>query len=362
VLSSSNGSVARKDRSLDEEQRSRKFAPRLLALIAALLVAAGGFYAWRMRGAGYDRIGVVAPLTLYGNVEIRQVDLAFGVDGPIAQILVDEGDRVTAGQTLAVLQQDAFTYAKANAEATLASAEARLAELVSGSRSQEIDRGKAIVASAEAALTNADVNLKRADELSRRDYAAKQVLDSALLAQRTADAALRQARADLSLLIEGTRAEQIAQQRAEVEARRANLELQRYRLARSTLTAPNAGIVLTRVREPGAVVTPNTPVLVLSVIDPVWIRTYVDEPNLGRLAPGTRVRIETDAQPARTYIGRVGYVSPTAEFTPRSVESPGLRTALVYRVRILVDNPDGALRQGMPATIDFVSYAAETGS
>jgi HlyD family secretion protein len=330
-----------------DERRRRRTARPLLAAALLGLAAIAAWWFWTHRTPP----GTVLPLTLYGNVEIRQVDLSFGVEGPLARVLVDEGDRVEIDQTLAMLEQESFRYAEAGAAAQLASAEARLAELVAGSRLQEIERARAAVASAEAALTNADLNLKRAEDLASHNFTAQQTLDAARLIHRTADANLRQAHAELALRVEGTRVEQIDQQRADVESRRANLQLQSYRLERSVLKAPGRGVVLTRIREPGAVVMANTPVLTVAVIDPVWIRAYVDEPHLGRLAPGTKVDIETDATPRKTYVGRVGYVSPTAEFTPKSVETPELRTDLVYRVRILVDNPDGALRQGMPATL-----------
>jgi HlyD family secretion protein len=327
----------------------------VLLLLAALAGAAAfGWWRWKSQHA----TGGDGALVLYGNVEIRQVDLSFGVEGPIAQVLVDEGDIVAAGQVLATLDQDAFRYGVANAEAGLQGAEQRLAELVAGPRAQEIDRARASVASAEAALENSVATLNRAIELVRHNNASQQALDNAQMAQRTADASLNVARAELALLLEGTRKEQLAQARAEVEVRRADLDLQRYRLRRSTLRAPNAGIVLTRIREPGAVVTANVPVLTVSVIDPVWIRAYADEPNLGRVAPGTPVAVSTDARPGFTYSGHVGYVSPTAEFTPKSVEAPGLRTALVYRVRIIVENPDRSLRQGMPATVVLKPPAA----
>ena len=330
-------------------QRQPSPMKRFTVLLIVLALLAASAYGWRV----WDRAAVpgAGDLVLYGNVEIRQVDLSFGVDGPIAQVKVDEGEIVRPGQTLAALDQDAFRYAEMDAEATLRGSEARLAELVSGPRAQEIERAKAAVASAEASLDNAAVNLDRNTELFRRNATSRQALDDARMGQRTADAALNVARSELALLVEGTRQEQIAQARADVEARRANLSLQRYRLDRSTLKAPNAGIVLTRIREPGAVVMPNTPVLTISVTDPVWVRVYVDEPNLGQVAPGTPVVVTTDATPGRSYAGQVGYVSPTAEFTPKTVEAPELRTALVYRVRIVVGNPDQALRQGMPATV-----------
>jgi len=325
-------------------------------LLAVIAVAAAGAYGWRVWNG--TAVPAAGGLVLYGNVEIRQVDLSFGVDGPVGRVEVDEGEAVRPGQVLATLDQDAFRYAEMDAEATLRGSEARLAELVSGPRAQEIERAKASVASAEASLDNAVVNLDRTTELFRRNATSRQALDDARMAQRTAEAALNVARSELALLVEGTRQEQIAQARAEVESRRANLSLQRYRLERSTLKAPNAGIVLTRIREAGAVVMPNTPVLTISVTDPVWVRAYVDEPNLGRVASGTPAVVTTDTPPGRTYTGHVGYVSPTAEFTPKTVEAPELRTALVYRVRIIVGNPDHALRQGMPATVVIVAPPA----
>jgi HlyD family secretion protein len=338
-------------RSAPTSQRQRRRATLLLTILSLAILGVGGaYYIWEhFEGPGGRR--AVAPLVLYGNVEVRQADLAFGVEGPIARMLVDEGDRVETGQTLAVLEQDAFLHAEANAEAMLQSAEALLAELLAGSRQQEVERARANVAAAEAAVENAELNLRRVVELARREHSAQQALDSARLTSRTAAATLRQQRAELALRLEGARTEEVARQRAEVAAQRANLALQRYRLARSTLRAPNAGVILTRIREPGAVISASAPVFTMSVIEPVWIRTYVDEPNLGRVVPGDSAEITTDAKPHAVYRGRIGYVSPTAEFTPRSVETPNIRTTLVYRVRIIVQNPDRALRQGMPATI-----------
>jgi HlyD family secretion protein len=322
----------------------------IAATLVLVVIIVGGAYAWQWFHTASPAAGPQG-LVLYGNVEIRQVDLAFGVEGTIAKVLVDEGDRVEGGQTLASLEQQPFVEGQASATAALKSGQARLEELEAGFRPQEIDEARASVASREATLANADINLKRQRELLQGGHTSQQQYDAADMVDRTADANLRDARAVLAMRLEGTRHEQITQQRAEVEARRAALGIQDYRLLKSTLVAPNAGIVLTRIREPGAVVIPNSPVLTVSVIDPVWVRTYVDEPNLSRMVPGAEVRVQTDATPTKVYNGRVGYISPTAEFTPRTVEAPSLRTDLVYRVRIIVDNPDRSLRQGMPATV-----------
>jgi len=142
--------------------------------------------------------------------------------------------------------------------------------------------------------------------------------------------------------------------KAELDRARAELDLARYRLSRTELKAPTDGVILTRIREPGAVVLPNTPVYSLAVTNPVWARTYVDEPSLGWVYPGMKAEITADSLPDKVYHGWVGFVSPTAEFTPKTVETPGLRTDLVYRLRVYVDNPDKGLRQGMPVTVHLV--------
>jgi HlyD family secretion protein len=121
-------------------------------------------------------------------------------------------------------------------------------------------------------------------------------------------------------------------------------------LADTVLTAPSAGIILTRAVEPGTMLSAGSTVLTLSLTDPVWVRAYVDEPDLGKVAPGTKVSVYTDAR-KEPYPGTVGFVSPTSEFTPKNVETTDLRTALVYRLRIVIDRPDSQLRQGMPVTV-----------
>jgi HlyD family secretion protein len=108
--------------------------------------------------------------------------------------------------------------------------------------------------------------------------------------------------------------------------------------------------VLTRVREPGSMVSAAAPVYTLSLRDPVYVRAYVGERQLGQVVPGTAVTVRSDSSD-KTYQGQVGFVSPRAEFTPKSVETTELRTDLVYRLRIVVADPDDALRQGMPVTI-----------
>jgi HlyD family secretion protein len=130
-------------------------------------------------------------------------------------------------------------------------------------------------------------------------------------------------------------------------------------LADADLIAPSNGTVLSRVREAGAIVAPGEAVFVLSLTSPVWVRTYVSEPDLGRVRPGMEVQIETDTRGAKIYTGRIGFISTTAEFTPKTVETTELRTSLVYRLRIVVDDDTGYLRQGMPVTVVTAPPAKE---
>ncbi|WP_169603692.1 efflux RND transporter periplasmic adaptor subunit [Methylococcus geothermalis] len=322
----------------------------LFGLCALSTGLAAAYWPWKTGGDS------ASELTLYGNMDIREVDLGFGVDGPIDQVLVEEGDRVEAGQTLAILEQDAFLDAVQAAEATLKLAEARLAEGVHGPRPQEIERGRATVQAAEAALANAAlIHSRRVSLIDAHERAAsREEADTTNAERLVAEADLKKAREDLALLLEGTRREQLDQQRAEVEAQRANLALLRYRLGRATLKAPTAGVIRTRILEPGAVVTANSPVFTLALTDPKWCRAYVNESDLGKIRLGLPARITTDSYPGKSYRGWVGYISPVAEFTPKAVETPELRTSLVYQARVYTCDPDQELRLGMPATVTLL--------
>jgi HlyD family secretion protein len=160
-------------------------------------------------------------------------------------------------------------------------------------------------------------------------------------------------RQQLALAVAGPRQEDILAARAQLTADESTLSLIERRVADTVLLAPSSGTILTRVLEPGAVVLPNSTVYALAVTDPVWIRTYVPETALGKVKPGMPVTVSTDTPGGRTYTAQVGFVSPTAEFTPRAVETPELRSSLVYRVRLIVQDADDGLRQGMPVTISL---------
>lgn len=262
-------------------------------LIAGLLLLAswilGLWWVWERPAA----------LTIYGNVDIREVNLGFRVPGRIAEMLKDEGDSVREGEIIARL--DSEPYRDVLAEMT------------------------ANVAVGQATLTNAEIVLKRNQELLPSHSTSQQEVDNAL-------ATRDQAAANLDL----------------ARARQASAQVN---LNDTEIHAPAGGTIITRAEEPGAIVAAGTTVLTLSLDKPVWVRAYIAEGQLGRVHPGQEVELFSDTNPDHPFHGKVGYVSPRAEFTPKAVETPDLRTSLVYRLRIVVSDPDPSLRQGMPMTV-----------
>lgn len=317
---------------------------RLVILLVLLL--AGGFAAWtRWPGNGSD-----GALVLYGNVDIREVQLGFRVGGRLERMNFEEGDAVTAGTLLATLDSKPLRDGLGLAEARVAEARARLAALRTGSRPQEIEQARARVSEAGAALKNAEQEYQRQRELTGKGLSSQGLLDNALAQRDEASARLAASREALALAVEGARDEDIAAAEAALAGAQAQREQAATQLQDTELQAPSNGVVLTRVREPGAIVSAGMPVYTLSLVDTVYVRAYVDEPRLGKVVPGARLLVTTDTS-GKQYTGQVGFVSPRAEFTPKSVETPELRTDLVYRLRIVITDADDGLRQGMPVTI-----------
>ncbi len=313
--------------------------------VAALAAAAGAGFLWQK----VDRNG--GDLVLYGNVDVRQVALAFDVAGPVAEMLVEEGEPVREGQTLAHLDATPYRHTVAVAEARLAQRRAELAKLEAGFRHQDIERARAELDAAKADRANALSTFERRQKLVANSDVSRQAFDDARRSLAAARARARERKEALNLVVEGYRTEDVDAASAAVRAAQAALEIERYRLGRTRLVAPTVGTVLIRHREPGAVVRADTPIYTVALADPVWVRGFVPETALGLVHPGMAAAIMTDTRPDRPYEGWVGFISPTAEFTPKTVETPELRTALVYRLRIYVRNPDNGLRQGMPVTV-----------
>jgi len=319
--------------------------------IAGLVLAAAIALAWWSGILGWRGRESATQLTLYGNVDIRQVQLGFRVGGRIAEALVDEGDTVKAGDRLAVLDAQPYQDQVGVAQAQVANARATLEKLETGPRPAEIDQARANHAERVADQQNAQIAYERAARLRPTGAIAESALDQAKATRDMAVARTQSALEALRLLEEGTRLEDIAAARANLQASESSLASAQTSLKDTSLIAPAGGVILSRVREPGAIVSPSDIVYVLSLTTPVWVRAYIAEPNLGRIQPGMKVEVYTDSAPNKPYHGTIGFISPVAEFTPKSVETPELRTDLVYRLRVVIDQGSNGLRQGMPVTV-----------
>jgi len=312
-----------------------------LVLVAGL--GAGAYEFWRPTPADH--------LTLYGNVDIRQVDLAFNAAGRLQELRKEEGDAVKAGEVLARIEPDTYQDLVALATARLAAQQAVVDKLLAGSRPEEIARDRAEVDADRAAVTDAESLFDRNKELVKGGAVSRQLYDDAKNALDGARARLQAAEQTAALTVEGPRQEDIDQAKAELRADQASLDLARQRLEDTELKAPAAGVVLSRIVEVGAMMSPSNPVYTVALTDKVWVRTYIPETALGRIKWGMTVKVSSDTDPAHLYDGWIGFISPTAEFTPKTVETPELRTQLVYRLRVFIRDPDARLRQGMPVTV-----------
>jgi HlyD family secretion protein len=316
-------------------------------LIAAVALL-GVYFVWGSQGKPH-------PLTLYGNVDIREVNLGFRVAGRLATLSADEGDTVRAGQELGRLDSEPIQRELREASAALDALQARLQLLKAGYRTEDVEQARATLAERRAALTNAEQALARQKEMRGTGATSQRNLDDAQAARDEALARVNAAATALSQYQRGYRKEEIAEAQANAAKAESSLAQSQLRLDDTVLKSPSAGVILTRAVEPGAVLTNGATVFTLSLSQPVWVRAYVGEPDLGTAVPGSQVEILTDSNPSRPYHGRIGYVSPTAEFTPKNVETTDLRTALVYRLRIVVSDADSGLRQGMPVTVKLAS-------
>jgi HlyD family secretion protein len=244
-----------------------------------------------------------------------------------------------------------FEQDVAAATAEVAMAQAQFDKATRGYRTEEIAQAAATVRQREADLTNARVTLERLEGLYPQGAITRQQKDDAEARVRESEAALAGAREQLALVTRGSRVEDIQAQEANLASAKAHLDKARTALGDATLIAPSAGIVAVRAREVGAIVQPGQTIYTVALTDPAWIRAYVPQPRLGRIKPGMPVKIEIDSMPGKQYEGTVGFVSPEAEFTPKSVQTEQVRDDLVYRLRIIAKDSDNVFRQGMPVTV-----------
>jgi HlyD family secretion protein len=328
-----------------------------LALIPIALAAAGyggwHYYSVKAEAAKSD------DLTLYGNVDMREVQLAFQETYRIADVLVDEGAHVRKGQELARLD---LRYLKDNvlrAQAVVDTQRHVLADLRAGSRPEEIELARARVNSAQAVSDDTKLILGRMEYLVRGSSVSVQERDKARSNHLVAVAALAQSQQQLKLALQGNRPEAIEAAASRLNVDEVDLASAQHQLADGVLRAPADGIVRDRLLQTGDMAGPTKPVMTIALMHPIWVRTYVEEPQLSRVRPGLSAWVTTDAATGQSYKGWIGFVSPVAEFTPRAVETTSTRTELVYETRILVCDLSETLRLGTPASVRIPSLSSE---
>jgi HlyD family secretion protein len=305
-------------------------------------------------------------LTASGNVEATEVQVAPEVGGRVVELRVGEGDRVMAGDTVAVLDTRDTQLQIGRAEAERDAAAAQLRLLQAGPRSEDVRQAEAQVAATateiaaiDVEIGNAQADLDRFEALlaanagsqKQRDDAKARV-DLARERKRAAEERVRVARRTLDRVSAGARREELDGARARVAGVDAQLAVLDKAVRDATVTSPTGGVVTQKLVDAGEMVAPRTPIVVVADLDHAWANVFVPEPAVPRLALGQSATVRTDA--GSTVEGKVTFISPRAEFTPRNVQTADERSKLVYRVKVTVDNSAGVLKQGMPVDVDFV--------
>ena len=319
----------------------------LLLLAAACLLGAAA-YLYSIFG----QQGNQEELVLQGNVDVREVSLAFRQSDRILEMLAEEGDRVQKGQVLARLDTQELQLQLQRLNAEIAAQQSTVDKFHNGTRPEEIRQAEGNLRQAQAAAEHAaGVYQRKQDIYTSIAGISQQELDNAYHDMEAKQAAMSAAEAVLQEAKAGPRQEDIAGAEAGLQALRDEQLRYIYLLSQYELQAPDDGVIRSRLMEAGDMASPSKPVFKLSLPGKKWVRAYVPETELGRVYEGQQALVYIDSQPGKAINGQVGYISGTAEFTPKNVQTEELRTSLVYEVRVYVEDTDNVLRLGMPATV-----------
>ena len=319
---------------------------RILLLAAAVIIVASALLGWRYFCNHANHAGKIF---VSGNIEATEVDLSFRLAGQIKTLPIEEGDRVQRNQVIATLDSDPLIAQKGIAEAEIANARAVLDEMESGFRKEQIEAARALHKAAESKFLNARDEFNRYEALIKEGAISASQFDARATAFKVAKEEFENAGQRFLELETGQREEKVRAARATLD--RAGWQVKRIQLdiEYSNLITPVTGVILVKANEQGEVVLPGATVATVAAIDEVWLKGYVGEVDLGKVKLGQQAEITTDSYPGKVYRGKVTFVSPRSEFTPKNVQTKEERVKQVFRVKITIPNLDQELKIGMPA-------------
>lgn len=321
-----------------------------IIIVAALVIVVSTalYAALRLRKADDGNIRVS------GNIEVTSVEVSFKIPGRVTERPVDEGELVTAGEIVARLDPADLLQEAASRRAEAQAAHAQVTELETGFRKEEIAQAEAALRRIAAEAERLRIDFGRQKNLYRKEVISARDFDASRAAYQSSQASVREARERLNLLRNGPRKETIEQARARLRSAEALQALAETRLAYATLVSPASGLVLSKNIEPGEQVAVGTPVITIGKLDEVWLRAYISETDLGKVQVGQQATVTTDSFPGKKYPGTITFISPEAEFTPKSVQTEKERVKLVYRIKITIPNQANELKPGMPADAELM--------
>lgn len=292
-----------------------------------------------------------------GTIEAVTVSVGSKWSGQVQEVFIEEGQPVEKGQRLAVLDCSSLEIQLRQAEAGVKLAEAQLALLLKGSRSEDIRQAEANLNQARANLRSAEEDWKRWLSLSEKEGATAKQRDDAQTRLTVARAQVEAAEQALLKLKQGAREEEIAAARARLEQAVASRDLLQKTIADATLTAPTSGIVSQKNIEPGEFAPAGAPLFVISDLDKIEVWIWLTATEVSKVQLGQKAVVTVDSYPGRFFEGRIVFISPEAEFTPKNIQTKEERAKLVFRVKLEVENPEHMLKPGLPADAMFEIFA-----
>lgn len=284
-----------------------------------------------------------------GTVETVQVRIAPKVSSNVTHVLVDEGNIVTKGDTMFYLDRSTFDVQLRQAKAGVHLAQAQLDLLLKGAREEDIRSAEEALRQAEAHYSLAREDIRRIRNLYDSLSVSRKQLDDAEARYTVASAQYNAAQQNLEKLRQYSRPEEIRAQRARLEQAITTVDLAKKNINDCYIISPVDGVVTNKLAEPGELIRQGVPVAVISKLDTVRLMIYLNTVNMGRVRLRQGVDVTIDAYPGKIFTGSITYISPTAEFTPRNIQTKEERVKQVFGVRVEIPNPDGVLKPGLPA-------------